>query len=70
MKTIVVLPAYGRIYNNPEDAAKDWTDGKDFRAPNGYCSIRDKTMLKDDGFTHVGLLYRQDGTACIKEIEL
>jgi len=73
MKTIVLVPAYGRKYNR-EGVIEDWINGKDFRSPSGYCSIRDIEYLKKDGFTHVGLYYQtvMNGVveSCIGEIEL
>jgi hypothetical protein len=60
-----LLPAYGRKYATPAAAIKDWNDGKDFRLTGGgpYTSIRDKQLLKEDGYKGVLLLSWKDGEA-------
>lgn len=52
MKTLTIIPAYGRDYKSKEAAEKDFLDGKDFTVADiscpwdgKYCSIRD---LKTD----------------------
>lgn len=46
MSSIYVVPAYGRDYENKDQAVDDWLDGKDFKIANGpYCSIRDFNIL-------------------------
>lgn len=46
--TLIIIPAYGRVYDNDEDALKDWNDGKDFKIQGGpYCSIRDKDLIME-----------------------
>lgn len=44
---LMIVPAYGRVYNSVEAMIADWTVGKDFRIWNGpYCSIRDLEHLR------------------------
>lgn len=48
MQTIILMPAYGRVYEIHEQAEADWINGKDFRiqGTSSYCSIRDVETLK------------------------
>ena len=44
-----LFPAYGAVYETSEEAIKAWKGGTDFRAHgNGYCSIRDLEMIKNE----------------------
>ena len=49
MSTIYVRGAYGRHYDSPQSAEKDWDAGKDFFSVTDkcYCSIRDFPTLMD-----------------------
>lgn len=55
MRTIELLPAYGRKYATLDEAHQAWKDGKDFQiwmygALGPYCSIRDvETMQLEYG---------------------
>jgi hypothetical protein len=46
---ILVKGAYGRKYDNKENARKDWDEGKDFFMVEEqcYCSVRDFTNKFD-----------------------
>lgn len=49
LNSTILTGAYGRKYDTPEAAMKDWQDGKDFRIIDGpYCSIRDVAYFKSD----------------------
>lgn len=55
-----VAGAYGRRYIEPEQAARDWNAGLDFRIVHGpdagrYCSNRDAALLMVAGHTHVSI---------------
>jgi len=44
-----LVPAYGRIYKNRQEAVEDWIAGKDFKIVGGpYTSVRDSTNLRMD----------------------
>lgn len=46
---IILLPAYGRFYNNHEEMQFDWHKGLDFKILEGpYTSIRDYWDLADN----------------------
>lgn len=46
MGTVILIPAYGRVYKSWKAAKADWDAGKDFKIEGGpYCSIRDKEQL-------------------------
>lgn len=54
-----LTPAYGRDYTNPDDAANDFWEGKDFRfnhysGASAYCSIRD---FKAEGLTRANIRF-------------
>ena len=47
--TIVLMPAYGRVYDSEHKILKDWNAGKAFKILGGpYCSIRDFDSLTAD----------------------
>ncbi len=50
---IVLIPAYGRVYQSKETMLNDWVKGKDFMLRNTgqYTSIRDIMYLKDEAST-------------------
>lgn len=49
---LVLVPAYGRVYNSVEAMMTDWNAGKDFRIWNGpYCSVRDLEHLRLEAST-------------------
>ena len=44
---LILVPAYGRVYETPKQALADWKAGKDFKIANGpYCSIRDLPAMQ------------------------
>lgn len=49
---LLIYPAYGRMYENGEQAKADWEDGKDFSlgAMGPYCSKRDIPHFKQKGY--------------------
>ena len=60
MRTMQLIPAYGRIYTTPASALKDWQAGKDFQILGGpYCSIRDLEALTSYGVDIEILMPRQ-----------
>lgn len=61
-----LLPAYGRVYGNAEEALEAWRSGKDFKIVGGnYCSIRDKGLLKSVCSTAYILWNRADAVRVI-----
>jgi hypothetical protein len=51
---INAIPAYGRSYSLGDECLKDWEDGKDFKFASGpYFSIRDKDVLKSQGYHEI-----------------
>lgn len=57
MKTLTIVPAYGRDYTTPRAARFDWSRGKDFqimdissRYDGAYCSLRNRKALVRDGY--------------------
>jgi hypothetical protein len=47
--TLMVVGAYGR-----DVRLADWIAGKDFKIHEGpYCSVRDVTLLKDQGYSRI-----------------
>ena len=45
---IILIPAYGRLYNNHQEMQQDWLDGKDFKILHGpYTSSRDYWELAE-----------------------
>jgi hypothetical protein len=60
MRTLTIVPAYGRDYFTRLEATDDWKAGKDFKVRSGpYLSIRDSSALIRDGFTHVCVRYNR-----------
>ena len=64
MKTLTLIPAYGRDYHTALAARADWAEGKDFKVqdvsyafPGTYCSIRNSGMMLQDGYTHVSIRF-------------
>jgi hypothetical protein len=58
MKTLTIVPAYGRDYKNKQACLEDWNNGKDFQIYSGpYCSNRDIETLRGDGYTHLSIRY-------------
>ena len=48
VNTLILTPAYGRVYPSESEMLKDWVLGKDFKIKAGpYCSIRDLDYLRD-----------------------
>lgn len=46
MRTVILIPAYGRVYKSWKAARADWDEGKDFKIEGGpYCSKRDEEAL-------------------------
>jgi hypothetical protein len=60
-RAFMLAPAYGRTYRTTEEAAADWTAGKDFVITSlgtdfgRYCSIRDTGPIREEGYTHVSI---------------
>ncbi len=58
MKTLIVVPAYGRRYETADEVLVDWNDGKDFKVPGGvYLSKRESNLMLAKGFTKVQVVY-------------
>ena len=62
MRTVSVIPAYGRDYKSKTDLLADWRAGKDFRLQDvafgdSYFSIRNAASLQEDGVTHLNIHY-------------
>lgn len=74
MSTIpyTILPAYGRTYQNAEQALADWNDGKDFKILFGpYLSIRDSERMIKDGRSTINLVWNvTDNSISQLEIQL
>lgn len=73
MKTLVVVPAYGRDYASKAEVQSAWDDGRDFlmegvMARGSYVSSRDVAILKEEGWTHVNVRYK--GHTLVHRIEL
>ena len=64
---VTVTPAYGRDYKTQKAVVRDWEFGLDFQLqPAGcYCSIRDVDALKDDGYTHIHIRFKQRTKVCV-----
>ena len=61
MTTLSIHPAYGRTYENSDDAIIDWKDGKDFKILGGpYLSSRDTEALKADGYRRIYLHFNAE----------
>ena len=44
---LILIPAYGRKYENESACFEDWQNGADFKIENGpYCSIRDLDLIR------------------------
>jgi hypothetical protein len=72
MKTLTVVPAYGRDYTSKASALADWKDGKDFRIADmshhddgRYLSSRDAGALQAGRITHVHIRYRKLTQVCV-----
>jgi hypothetical protein len=60
MRTLSIVPAYGRQYISHRSALADWNLGKDFKISHGpYLSIRDEKALMAEGYTGVSILSGQ-----------
>jgi hypothetical protein len=47
LNSLILMPAYGRVYLTEDAAMADWKAGKDFRIVNGpYCSVRDLAKMQ------------------------
>ena len=48
LSTLILVPAYGRVYNTVESAMTDWKDGRNFRLIrySRYTSIRELQQLQ------------------------
>lgn len=60
MSILVAFPAFGRSYNNADEALSDFVGGADFvigdlghKFCGAYFSIRDESLLADEGYTMV-----------------
>jgi len=48
MSPLILIPAYGRKYNEEFALLEDWENGLDFKIEGGpMCSIRDITSMKE-----------------------
>ena len=48
LNSMILIPAYGRVYNTVEAAMTDWKDGRNFRLMrySRYTSIRELQQLR------------------------
>lgn len=67
-----ILPAYGRHYQDAEQALADWNGGKDFKILFGpYLSIHDSERLIKDGHRTINLIWNvTDDSVSQLEIQL
>jgi hypothetical protein len=57
VKTLTIVPAYGRKYATRDFLLADWAGGKDFKIFDGpYLSIRDVPKLRAAGYTHLHII--------------
>lgn len=66
MRTLTVVPAYGRDYPTAAAATRDWTARKDFRIRDVGCPFDGAYVgagqvgeLLDDGYTHLHIRHNQ-----------
>lgn len=60
MRTLSIVPAYGRYYATHTRAVADWNLGKDFKISQGpYLSNRDEKQLIAEGYIGVSILSGQ-----------
>lgn len=64
MKTLTLIPAYGRDYKSKAEVLKDWKAGKDFHCAGLFysgaaASIRDLPQIKQEGFDSLSFRYKQ-----------
>lgn len=64
---LILLPAYGRSYENQVACLQDWEGGKDFKILDGpYCSVRDEGIMQQAGFNKI--LFTTNGQPLIELI--
>ena len=60
MGNLLLMPAYGRDYEDIQSLLIDWREGKDFKLLSGpYCSSRDINLMKEDGYTTVQFVFNK-----------
>ena len=70
MKTITVIPAYGRDYKSKKAILEDWNASKDFQiatfGPDDGHYINKEDLAKDTtGLTHLNFRHKQLTQLCV-----